>query len=402
MLIKKIMILKKVYKKVFVFFFYIFLIFPILIILFFFRIFVKINIVELETRAIGHFSLPVEIFLSEIKKKKIGDKTFFIWFPNRKISNYFLYKKWSELIYIGPRIIFEKIFNLSHKFKFLSKLFLSEYRHWKKYDDWQTVDIHDVLENSKPNIIFSKNEELLGNKFLENINFEKNKYICFFSRTSDYRNEPPSIRNSSIYSQLKGIEHICKKGFSAIRMSKLDKNNPLNSKNSKIFDYAYSGHRSDFLDIFLLFNCRYMVSTMSGIDLVPKINRKKVLLINYVDISSLYQLSYTPIILPKKIVNIITKKILPYEEVFKKNLMNALITRDQLQKLGYDYLDNSEIEIFNAINEMHLHVVDKNSLKNSSLNEKFWSLYEKYYSKKRPKKTFISNNFLEKNSELLN
>ena len=82
--------------------------------------------------------------------------------------------------------------------------------------------------------------------------------------------------------------------------------------------------------------------------------------------------------------------------------MNALITRDQLQKLGYDYLDNSEIEIFNAINEMHMHVVNKNSLKNSSLNEKFWNLYEKYYSKKRPKNTFISNEFLEKNSELLN
>lgn len=396
------MILKKVSKKVYIFFFYIFLIFPILIILFFFRIFIKINIVELETRAIGHFSLPVEIFLSEIKKKKIDNKIFLIWFPNRKISNYFLYKKWSELIYIGPRIIFEKIFNLSHKFKFLSKLFLSEYRHWKKYDDWQTMDIHNVLENSKPNIIFSKNEELLGQKFLENLNFEKNKYICFFSRTSDYRNEPPSIRNSSIYSQLKGIENICEKGFSAIRMSKLDKNNPLNTKNSKIFDYAYSNYRTDFLDIFLLFNCRYMVSTMSGIDLVPKINRKKVLLINYVDISSLYQLSYTPIILPKKILNIITKKVLPYEEVFKKNLMNALITRDQLQKLGYDYLDNSEIEIFNAINEMHMHVVNKNSLKNSSLNEKFWSLYERYYFKKRPKNTFISSNFLEKNSELLN
>ena len=402
MLIKKIMNLKKVYKKFYIFFFYIFLIFPILIILFFFRIFVKINIVELETRAIGHFSLPVEIFLFEIKKRKIDDKRFFIWFPNRKISNNFLYKKWKEIIYIGPRIIFEKIFNLSNKFKFLGKLFLSEYRHWKKYDNWQTVDIHDVLESSNPNIVFSKNEELLGHKFLKNINFEKDKYICFFSRTSDYRNEPPSIRNSSIYSQLKGIEHICEKGFSAIRMSKLDKNNPLNTKNSKIFDYAYSSHRTDFLDIFLLFNCRYMVSTMSGIDLVPKINRKKVLLINYVDISSLYQLSYTPIILPKKIVNISTKKILPYEEVFKKNLMNALITRDQLQKLGYDYLDNSEIEIFNAINEMHMHVVNKNSLKNSSLNEKFWNLYEKYYSKKRPKNTFISNEFLEKNSELLN
>ena len=68
------MILKKVSRKIYVFFLYFFLIFPILIILFFLRIFVKINIVELETRAIGHFSLPVEIFLSEIKKKKIDDK----------------------------------------------------------------------------------------------------------------------------------------------------------------------------------------------------------------------------------------------------------------------------------------------------------------------------------------
>ena len=404
------MTLKILFKKIYFFLIYILVIIPILLVLLFLRVFFRFNIIELETRAIGHFSLSVEIFLCEILKKKVDDKKFYIWFPNRKISNNFLYKKWSELIFIGPRIIFEKIFYLSNKFNFLGKLFLSEYRHWAKYDNWQTVDIHNILENSKPRILFSSSEEQSGQKFLETINFKKNKYICFFSRTSDYRsvmsnslgNEPPSIRNSSIYTQLKGIENICKKDFAAIRMSKFDLNNPLNSKNPRIYDYAYSDHKSDFLDIYLLFNCSYMISTMSGIDLVPKINRKKVLLINYVDIPALYQLNYTPILLPKKIIDMNSKKFLSYKEVFKKNLMHAHITKEYLNNLGYDYVDNSEIEIFNAINEMHEHIIKKKPLKNCDLNNKFWTLYEDHYNKPRPKNTFISEDFLIKNTDLFN
>ena len=103
------MILKILFKKIYFFLIYTLVIIPILLILIFLRVFLRFNIIELETRAIGHFSLPVEIFLCEIFKKKVDDKKFYIWFPNRKITNYFLYKKWSELIFIGPRIIFEKI-----------------------------------------------------------------------------------------------------------------------------------------------------------------------------------------------------------------------------------------------------------------------------------------------------
>ena len=396
------MLLKISYKIVYNFFIYSLLIFPILFILLFLRIFFKFNIIELESRAIGHFSLPVEIFLCEIQKKKVNNKTFYIWFPNKSIANNFLYKKWSELIYIGPRVILEKIFNLSNKFSFLSKLFLSEFRHWSQNNNWQTVDIHNVLENSKPRISFSNNEELLGQKFLDCINFKQNKYICFFSRTSDYRNEPPSIRNSSIYSQLKGIENLCKKDFTAIRMSKYDLNNPLNSKNPRIYDYAYSDHKSDFLDIYLLFNCSYMVSTSSGIDLVPKINRKKVLLVNFTDMPTVHHLNYTPIILPKKIINFTSKKNISYKEVFKKNLLNAHITKKQLNDLGYDYLDNSENEIYDAINEMHEHVINKSELNHFELNDKFWDLYEDYYLQQRPKNTFVSKKFLMEYKELLN
>ena len=400
------MILKKIYKKFYIFFIYILLIYPILIVLLFLRIFFRFNIIELETRKIGHFSLSVEIFLCEVLNKKVNNKIFYIWFPNREISNNFLFKKWSEIIYIGPRIILEKIFNLSNKYSLLGNLFLSEYRHWKTPDNiignWQTSDIHNVLEISKPRISFSNSEEQLGLKFLKNIGFENKKYMCFFSRTSCYHNDPPSIRNASIYTQLKSIEEICKKDFAAIRMSKLDLNNPLNSKNPRIYDYAYSDNKSDFLDIYLLFHCSYMVSTSSGIDSIPKINRKKVLYLNFVDIAHSYLLNYTPIILPKKIINFISKKIVPFREVFKKDLLNPHNTKKKLNDLGYDYLDNSENEIYNAINEMHEHVINKSVLNHDELNNKFWDLYEDFYLHRRPKNTFVSKNFLMEYKDLLN
>jgi len=400
------MVLKKIYKKFYIFFIYILLIYPILIVLLFLRIFFRFNIIELETRKIGHFSLSVEIFLCEVLNKKVNNKIFYIWFPNREISNNFLFKKWSEIIYLGPRIILEKIFNLSNKYSLLGNLFLSEYRHWKTPDNiignWQTSDIHNVLEISKPRISFSNSEEQLGLKFLKNIGFENKKYMCFFSRTSCYHNDPPTIRNASIYTQLKGIEEICKKDFAAIRMSRLDLNNPLNSKNPRIYDYAYSDNKSDFLDIYLLFHCSYMVSTSSGIDLIPKINRKKVLSLNFVDIALSYLLNYTPIILPKKIINFISKKIVPFREVFKKDLLNPHNTKKKLNDLGYDYLDNSENEIYSAINEMHEHIINKSELNHNELNNKFWDLYEDFYLHRRPKNTFVSKNFLMEYKDLLN
>ena len=97
-----------------------------------------------------------------------------------------------------------------------------------------------------------------------------------------------------------------------------------------------------------------------------------------------------------------SKKFLSYKEVFKKNLMHAHITKEYLNNLGYDYVDNSEIEIFNAINEMHEHIIKKKPLKNCDLNNKFWTLYEDHYNKPRPKNTFISEDLLIKNTDLFN
>ncbi len=114
---------------------------------------IKIKIFEIETRAIGHFSRCIDIFLSEIEAgihpKK---KTLYICFPNKRIANNFLLKKWREKLLILPRIIFAPIFLFFKKIPF-GYLFLAKYRHWRENDSWkkpwQAYDLYSVLDEKK-------------------------------------------------------------------------------------------------------------------------------------------------------------------------------------------------------------------------------------------------------------
>ena len=114
---------------------------PLLILIILVNPFLKIRINELETRAIGHFSISTEIFLSELSKNIYNEKnTIYLWFINKKISNNFLLKKWQKKIIIGPRFFLEPLFVIIQKFSFLSFL-KSPFRHWKECDNknkyWQ-------------------------------------------------------------------------------------------------------------------------------------------------------------------------------------------------------------------------------------------------------------------------
>jgi len=71
----------------------------------FFGINLRIN--ELETRAIGHFTKNIEIYLLSQREKKFdnGKKYIDIWFRNSKIANSFLYNQWKRYIRVGPPIL---------------------------------------------------------------------------------------------------------------------------------------------------------------------------------------------------------------------------------------------------------------------------------------------------------
>jgi putative glycosyltransferase (TIGR04372 family) len=282
---------------------------------------------------------------------------------------------------------------------------LIPYRHWLDHSNekpWQIVDIHNVLGKTSPQIRFSAKEEEIGKNYLEKYGLEKEKYICFFARTSEFRNDQfKSVRDSDVKTQLYGIEKLCNENnLKAVRLGYSPKTK-LDIKNKNIIDYSNSQDRSDFLDFYLGFNCKFIVGSSSGGCYIPMMNRKKLLLINYGDIGSLNHItnSMIPLILPKKIKEKATDEFINYSTAFKIGLMKKDSPPNDMQLI---VVDNNEIEICNAIFEMNSYI-DKGSFLNFNdfLQNKFKSIFKNHYNF-FPSSTKVSNYFLDTNKNLLN
>jgi putative glycosyltransferase (TIGR04372 family) len=372
---------------------------------------IKIKIIEIETRAIGHSSISLEIFLAEVKNGIINKKrTIFLCFTNKKITNNFLLNKWKNYFYIKNFFFLEIPWIILTKYYCIGKFFLP-YRNWRNHKIWQQKDVHNLLPKTKPFIIFNDQEIKLGRKLLNKIGIKNSdKYFCFFARDHAYRSQfevggKDSARNSSIKAQLKGIELITNDNLKAIRVGSVVVEK-LNTINSNIIDYSSSNLRSDFLDVFLIFHCKFMISTSSGIEQIALLNRKKILLVNFIDFNGLKAFPndiYYPIILPKKFYNLKTKKILTFKEAFQLKLYRDNLYKNDLQNINLALLDNTEDEIKNAIIEMNNFINSSAEIPffNDCKNKEFWDIYEHYYNCRPNECMQLSKSFLNINSFLL-
>ena len=119
-----------------------------------------------------------------------------------------------------------------------------------------------------------------GNNFLESIGIGKNQpFVCYATRSTSYYEKLSasgvqvklnSVRNpdESIYFQV--AKYLCEQGLFVIRMGKdLDTKVP-DSYKKYILDYA-SEFRTDFLDVFLLRQCVFLINGSTGIGLMRAI-----------------------------------------------------------------------------------------------------------------------------------
>ena len=373
---------------------------------------VRIKIFEIETRAIGHMSLPIEIFASEVKQKIHNKKkTIYIWFPNKKISNKFLYKKWKKVFLILPRVILEPVYIFFMKTKkIFGKTFLIPYRHWSEEDvnkSWQDKDIYDVLIQTRPNIIFSKNEIKKGNKYLSKLNIKKNdRFVLFFLRNpyyyiqnKIYQSYQVNLRDTVSLDYYSSVDYLNSINCKTILMGA---NYDVKEENKSLIYYNQSCDRGDFLDIFLPFNCKYMVASASGISTMPALNRKKTLIINFSELNRFGHIDsyYYPLYIPKKFRSLKTGSLITYKEVLDLKL-SEYIFNDELERAGFKIEENTRSEITEAVKEMEYFINYGKQLDNSELaiQNKFEEIYFNKFNY-RIKYTKICTSFLKKNRDL--
>ena len=99
-------------------------------------------------------------------------------------------------------------------------------------------------------------------------------------------------------------EFFAEKGFFVLRMGQ-DVETKFNNNNPKIIDYANTKFRSDFMDIYLLSKCEFLLGGDSGVHVVPFVFNRAVYGINYT-FSLLWQVHklYLKLFIFKRIKNL--------------------------------------------------------------------------------------------------
>ena len=326
---------------------------PFLFLLIFLRSFFKIKIIEIETRAIGHYSYPMEVFLCEIKNKIHGNNNIYIAYRNKIIANKFLYNKIKKNYIIFPRIILQPIFlffNHIYIYNLIGKYFLSDYRHFtRNYTDdnpWQQTDIYDVLSKTPPTITFTEKEKNFASETLKKLNiYKEDNYVCIHHRTPyyDVKNKiikkfKYQLRDSTKDNFTEAVNYLDNANIKVVLLGEDIKNFHINDK---IIYYNKSNFKNDFLDIYLLYSCKYLIGNSSGMSMAPMIFRKKSLYINVSEIHLLNNIDsiYRPLIVLKKFKSLKTGDYLPYSVVLEKKRSEVLYI-EQLNELGFDVEDS--------------------------------------------------------------
>ncbi len=355
---------------------------------------------------IGHLVAEMEHYLFLTKKKSlfiidIFPKTIFF---NSDPSNKFLqthYRK--RIVTINDKIVIL----LQRSQKVLENIFKTSL--FENLDFLlSTKDNHKIYtKNFKPTISFTGDEIKKIRESLHKIGIRKNqKFIClivrdnlYLKRRMNFDTSYHDYRDCNIDNFKTAVNYLLKKNYFVLRMGKLQKNK-MQLKNKNFLDYAFSNYKSDILDVWLMANCEFCISTGTGFDQISRIFNRPVLYLNQIPLIdwSSYSKSFThPKFLFKKKVGKVSK----IEDYLKFSFHRKL----DYKKKNLNVIDLSKGEILDCVKEFlkilanNWHVSKSKRKKQKKFNKEFTKYLNHFhpkvdFHKKIHKHALISDNFL--------
>ena len=205
-----------------------------------------------------------------------------------------------------------------------------------------------------------------------------------------------SNRDSRISDFEKFIKYLCEKNYKVIRMGQLV-HEKIKYSHPNLIDYAFDDKKSDFLDLYLFYISKLVISTGTGLDALSSLFRKKRFYINCGEFSSFsYKLNDNiSYVFPKKIFSTIDEKELSLLEIFYNNVHKIETKYDK----GYDDFIFKSLEANEMISAFELmenfikrgHSKDylfKNQRVNEYLRERYNTNTQMYWSPKYLENTY--------------
>ena len=357
-----------------------------------------LKVSKLHSERIGHLALNTDLFLRQrqLGIHPEGPFYFFISNPNN-LANRQLLTMWKRVIPIyESRVLcwmYQGMLPILKRTPFYLEL---------------PMNSNEYYEFNKANtsFYFTRDEIEKGRNLLHqlNVDFDKDEFVCVFSRddaylkqTTPYKNwDYHNTRNSDIDCLIETAKYLVEKGFVVIRVGSIVKK-PINFYHKRMIDYSCSGYQSDFMDIFLLANCKFAISSgTSGLTDVAAISDRPLLAVNIAE-HWYAPISKNSLYIPKKYKYSKTNEDLKFKDALKL----GPFWRDPAA-LGLETDENSPQEILEATEEMLARL--ENRFSYSPESEKLIQAYRKLWGesgvKGSPSKTPIGIAWLKKNQDL--
>lgn len=230
---------------------------------------------------LGHLAGNTECYLCErdagLHKKR--GRTLDIWTPQGKPANEYLLKMFARVMPIS------RWAGLVHAAG--SRLPQWNERHSFSDSQWGR-DIHNLMEKTPPHLKLTRAERRRGEREQRSLGIPDGaKWVCIIARDPLYLKAmaPGSdfsyhgFRDSDINHYRQAAVALMERGYWVIRMGAFV-DQPMRLQAPQFIDYAVSGRRSDFLDVYLGANCAFCISNGTGFDGIPMIFRRPIVFVN--------------------------------------------------------------------------------------------------------------------------
>jgi putative glycosyltransferase (TIGR04372 family) len=379
------------------------LIFPIFLLIKFIKPWKTIRFGVLPSHSYGAFLITPELYLCYRKKYEKKEKKYLdIFYYNDVIVNRYLAEKWKDHLII---------FNLAKYIDLYNRMYLKSLAHQINILDF-FADPDGLLKQYPPFFNFTDEEKKLGERLLKDLGVPLDKpIVCMFNRdkkfflttfqnksNSEQIEENRDFRNASIKDYLPAAEFLITKGYFVVRMGCINEEK-IQTVNSNILDYVFSGKRNEFLDLYIFSICKFAFGCFTGISFCATLFRKSV---GYGSVFPFFTKYINPdyydLFLPNKYYLIDKNNIATIDEIinFNKDNNDSVLLYKNPKEVNVHCIKNSPEDIKEMVREMHARE-NSNTLKfQNRLNELFIKKVDAVIPQGKMRESMIPSFYLKK------
>ena len=338
---------------------------------------VKFRFGQLFSHVIGHFASGTEVYLCKRDAGRFGPATD-VFFHMPPVCNEQLKAMWERVVPVLPREAMPVVYGFVPGAQRLPGTVTADYR-----------DVEGLMAATPPHLSFTPEEEQRGLAELERLGLPPNKpFVCFHMRDANYfladthtASDPEfhDYRNCDIRNAELATEALVERGYSVVRMGSAVKA-PFRSRHAQVVDYALSGRRSDFMDVYLLGHCAFYFGGDSGIYALAEVFRRPYAFVDFCVMDYAHTWNPWPFI-PKRFWLKTERRWLTLREIFTSGAARFRSSR-QFAAAGIELVENTAEEIRGLVLEVEERVrgrwVDRED--DEALQRRFWETFREYAS----------------------